>query len=253
METEQGVPPAIVVPIDLYGINSTALEILVGIAHKLQRNVVGLILEDLRLQQVARLPFATEIILGSGRERKLLPASLSQRHSQIAKDTCKRMQDVASKNRVELVFDYSSGSRLFCALERSSQTDIFFPARRPERKHRGAKHKGIAVAGLVLTGSGDDTKGIGIARALASTNLIRDIYLLGKEKPSAELLRELGAGGKRVIWQYSGALPATMIPNMIRESAYDLLLLPREAIAAIPPSVLDAALEHSASEVLIIN
>jgi hypothetical protein len=253
MMSEQGGLPAILVPIDLYGINSSTLEILVGIAHKLQRNVVGLILEDILLQRVASLPFTTEIILSSGRERSLLPASLSQRHNKIAEDTCRRMQDYASSKRVELAFDYSTGSRLFCALERNGQTDIFFPARAAARKRHIGSRSGIAVACLVLGDRGYDAKTIAVARALASTSLVRDIYLLGSDKPPVELVRELRASGKRAIWQYIGSSPAEVIPAMIRNSVYDLLVLPHEAVAAIAPPVLDVALENSASEVLIVN
>ena len=40
----------IIVPIDLHGINRHTLEILVRIAHQLDRSLLGLLLEDIRLQ-----------------------------------------------------------------------------------------------------------------------------------------------------------------------------------------------------------
>ena len=68
---ESGLRRCILVPIDLHGINRSTLETLVRIASLLDRKVLGLLLEDIRLQQVADLPFTTEITLDSGRERIL--------------------------------------------------------------------------------------------------------------------------------------------------------------------------------------
>ena len=62
---------SILVPIDLQGIGRDTLETLVRIARLLDRGLLGLLLEDIRLQQVADLPFTTEITLIGGRERSL--------------------------------------------------------------------------------------------------------------------------------------------------------------------------------------
>ena len=78
--TELSTRRSILVPIDIHGINRDALETLVRIARQLDRSLLGLMLEDIRLQRVADLPFATEITLAGCHERNLMRAHLSQRH-----------------------------------------------------------------------------------------------------------------------------------------------------------------------------
>ena len=72
---ESGLRRCILLPIDLHGINRNTLETVVRIASLLDRKVLGLLLEDMRLQQVADLPFTTEITLDSGREKSFRSAS----------------------------------------------------------------------------------------------------------------------------------------------------------------------------------
>ena len=59
MTSEPARRRTILVPIDLHGINRGTLETLVRIARQLDQGLLGLLLEDIRLQQVADLPFTT--------------------------------------------------------------------------------------------------------------------------------------------------------------------------------------------------
>ena len=117
MMTEQSTRRRILVPIDLQGIGHGALETLVHIARLLDRGLLGLLLEDIRLQQAADLPFATEITLLGGRERSLLRDHLSQRHSLVSTDTRRLLNDLARRDQVELAFENAAGSRLHSALQ----------------------------------------------------------------------------------------------------------------------------------------
>ena len=94
----------ILVPIDLHGIHREALEQLVRIARQLNRDLLGLLLEDIRLQRVAELPFTTEITLSGGRERSLLSEQLTERHSLVTTDARKLLNELADRDRGRRLF-----------------------------------------------------------------------------------------------------------------------------------------------------
>ena len=132
---------SILVPIDLYGINRDTLETLVRIAHLLDRKVLGLLIEDIRLQQVADLPFTTEITLDSGRERNLLRHQLLQRHNVISAQARRQLQELAVSHQVELSFEDVCGDRWPSALERDGHQDIFLPPRTRWTERAQAAHR----------------------------------------------------------------------------------------------------------------
>ena len=246
----------ILVPIDLYGISRGTLETLVRIARLLDRSLLGLLLEDIRLQQVADLPFTTEITLGSGQERSLLRDHLSQRHSLVTGDTRRLLNELAESNRVELVFEQAAGQRLHSALERDDHLDIFFPARQRWQLVATAVPRSamlIRRLGVVLTHTARDALVTDTAHLLLEAGLVGDVYILADRPPEAAHLRALYRPGHRVCVQSNFHIDATSMTRLIRQCPYDLLLLPRDALAGVAPAVLDGALEKSTGQVLVIS
>ena len=246
----------ILIPIDLHGIQRDALETLVRIARQLDRDLLGLLLEDVRLQRVAELPFTTEITLNGGRERSLLRDHLSQRHSWVATDARRLLNELADRDRIRLSFEHAEGHRLHSALERGEEIDIYFPARQRWRviaTRTVRKGRPIQRLGLVLAQGERDALLLATANALLEAGLVGDVYVLTPRPPTPEQLQPLYRPGARVCVQSNFALDPTALTRLIRLCPYDLLLLPRECLAGIKPEALDDALEKSGGQVLVIN
>lgn len=247
----------ILIPIDLHGIHRDTLETLVRIARQLDRELLGLLLEDMRLTRVAELPFTTEITLSGGRERSLLRDHLSQRHDQVVADARRLLNELADRDQVELSFEYATGHRLHSALEKSDELDIFFPAR--QRWHvittyRDENEAPIKRLGILLDHSEQDEHVLTTAHALIRARLVRDVYVISHRPPDKDQLGPLYQEQVTRICVQSNLdrNPAT-ITRLIRHSPYDLLLLPHNSLRNIPASELDAALEKSGGQVLVIN
>ena len=248
------VPRTILVPIDLHGINRASLEMLVRIARQLDRALLGLLLEDIRLKRVADLPFTTEITLSSASERNLLRDELTRRHSQVSSATRRLLHELAERDRVALSFEDAEGSRWHTALERDGELDIFFPAR--QRWHASAE--GISRApikrlGILLSTTELDKKLLGIAALLLKAGLVGDTYILCPRPPLPEQLQDLYQQGHQVRIQSNIKATPSMVTRLIQQSPYDLLLLNRDSLQGIPPGLLDASLDKSGSQVFVVN
>jgi hypothetical protein len=256
MMSESAGRRTILVPIDLHGINRGTLETLVRIARQLDQGLLGLLLEDIRLQQVADLPFTTEINLNSGQERSLLRDHLSQRHSLVGTDTRRLLNELAERNRVEISFEDAAGSRWLTALERDGHLDIFFPARQrwnATTTSYNSRNTVIKRLGVVLPTTQEYSKLIGTAAALIESGLVGDIYVLSNRPPLPEQLHDLYRPGHQVRLQSNFSCDAGSLTELIRQSPYDLLLLPRTCLQGIAHDELESALDKSGGQVLIIN
>jgi hypothetical protein len=256
MMTEQAVRRSILVPIDLHGISRENLETLVRLARLLDRGLLGLILEDVRLQQVADLPFTTEITLSGGAERSLLRDHLSLRYSRVSSATRRQLNDLAQRDRVELSFENAAGSRLLTALERDGQLDIFFPARRRWQlvvAARPTAGKVVRRLGIVLARGEQDHKVLEIAQLLQQAGLVGEIYVISVGPLDRAQLDRLYRPGSRICVQANLSCDPATITRLIRQSSYDLLLLPRDCLRDIAPEMLETALDKAGGQVLVIN
>lgn len=244
----------ILLPIDLHGVSRGTLETLVRIARQLDRSLLGLQLVDLRLQQVAELPFTTEITLSGARERSLLRDHLSQRHSLVTTDTRRLLLELAQRDRVELSFEDAAGHRLHTTLEREDGLDIFFPPRqRWQMLSLRVPTAMIPRLGVVLAASQPTGQLLATAHSLLRAGLVGEVYVLSDHAPDAGELGELYRPGKRICVQSNCALHPSALAQLIQHSAYDLLLLPRSLLLKVPPSALDEALEKSGGQILVVD
>lgn len=246
----------ILIPIDLHSISRGSLETLVHIARQLDRSLIALLLEDLRLQRVADLPFTTEITLSGARERSLARDHLSQRHQRVTNSTSRLLNKLAQSNRVELEFEETAGQRLHCALQHKDDLDIFFPPRHQWlQNHRPARARQPFITRLGLVVSGDDQgqRVLECARSLLQSGQVGDVYLLSDRELSPETARSLYRPGHRLNIQTGLRCDAPAIANLLRRSPYDLLLLPRNCLGSLTDETLDSALESSGGQVLVIS
>lgn len=244
----------ILVPIDLYGINRRNLETLVRIARQLDRGLLGLLLDDVRLRRVADLPFTTEITLGSGRERSLLRDHLTQRLSDVGNTTRKLLYELANQQQVTVSFEDASGNRWHTALEREGQRDIFFPPRQRWHVPEHSRHSAaIRRMGILLGGTAADEPLVNTAAALLRAGLVGDTYVLCQRSPLPEQLHALYQPGHQVRIQSHVLCTPTGICALIQQSPYDLLLLAHDCLEGINNAQLDAALEKSSSQILVVH
>ena len=256
MATEGPSPRKILVPIDFYGVSRASLETLVSIARQLDRGVLGLLLDDLRLQHVADLPFTTEIVLHGGEERSLLREQLSRRHSLVSTDSGRLLKELASRDQVDLVLEHVAGNRLHAALAHDVGLDIFFPARQRWQQlsaRPAPQSKAIARLGLVLARTSQDDAVVETARMLQKSGLVGETYVISTGALDRKLLDSLYQPGGRICVQANLHRDPATIGKLVRQSPYDLLLLPRDCLQGIAPEALEAALDKASGQVLVIN
>jgi hypothetical protein len=246
----------ILLPIDLHQIGRDKLETVIKIAGLLERGVLGLMLQDLQLQQVADLPFTTEITLSGARERSLLRDHLSRRCDRINAGTRQLLLELAGSNKVELSFEEASGHRLHCALERNGGQDIFFPPRQLWQHPRQPRRKPffpIERLGLVLPSRQEGNRVMRIAAVLLQAGLVGQVDALAGGDVSITELTSLPLQGRRLTVRTDLILNSEAILLLIRRSPYDLTLIPRSSLEAIAPADLDAALALASGQVLVVG
>ncbi|WP_133126065.1 hypothetical protein [Pseudohalioglobus lutimaris] len=246
----------ILLPIDLHQIGRDKLENVMRIARSLERGVLGLMLEDLQLQQVADLPFTTEITLSGARERSLLRDHLSQRCHRINAGTRQLLLELAGSNEVELSFEEASGHRLHCALERNGGQDIFFPPRHQRQHPRQARHRtrfAIERLGLVLPSREQGQRVMTIAASLLRAGLVGQVHAVAGGDVSITELAALPLQGHRLVVRTDLELTSDNILLLIRRSPYDLMLIPRGCLEPVAPGELDAALALASGQVMVVG
>lgn len=256
MTTERAPRRSILVPIDLHGISRVSLETLVLVARQLDRGLLGLLLEDNRLQRVADLPFTTEITLSGGSERGLLRDHLSRRHSLVSTDTRRLLDELAQRDRLELTFENAEGSRLITSLARDGQLDIFFPARQRWQRAaaaRGVSGKTVRRLGIVLPHTDQDQKVVEATRLLQRAGLASEIYVISVGPLAQAQLDSLYQAGSRICVQADLRCDPATIMRLIQQSSYDLLILPRDSLRGIATEQLETALDKASGQVLVVT
>lgn len=243
----------ILVPIDLHGIAPAVLKNLVSIARNLNRDLLGLVLGDARLSQAAALSFTTEIILDSGRERGLLPAYVEQCHGQITGGTRASLLQLANQAQVRLAFDEATGSRLSGLMSRYTQLDLFIPPRRRWRVTAPLRRAAIPRLAVLLTGGACDDRVLQTAQALVDAGLVAEVYELTAGDRASINPAALKSGPAKVVSRNRISQSASDIINLLDQSAYDLLILPRDCLQPLSPALTEQALGGSPSQLLLVS
>ena len=160
------------------------------------------------------------------------------------------------EDRVELTFENAAGSRLHTALERDGQLDIFFPARQRWQlvaARQPAPGTPIRRLGIVLARAPQDQQVLETARLLQQAGLVAELYVISAGPLERKQLDILYRPGSRICVQANLKCDPATISRLIRQSAYDLLLLPGACVKDIPAEVLESALDKAGGQVLVVN
>ena len=253
--TERTPSDTILLPIDLHGVSRSTLDTLVRLARHLDCGLLGLFVEDPRLQQVADLPFPTEIVLSSGGERELRPERLRSRLGRVSRDTRTWLDELAGHNKVQLTYETASGARLNAVLQRAGGEDIFIPGRvrRPSAPGRGAPRAVIPRLGVLLGEPEGDDRALSIVGVLVAAGLVGVLHVLVTGAVDAGRLQAIERLGRRPhLLRLQDRSPQGII-ELIRRAPYDLQILPLSSLRDIPPAQLEAALDTSRSQVLVVS
>lgn len=245
----------IVLPIDAHGINRVTLERVVTLARQLDRSLLGLMLDSPDLRRIAELPFTTEIALDSGQER-----SVAGRYKAGTGNGASRtrllLDELAARDRVELRFEEVAADRLEAAFAGDRRLDVFFPARTRWQLASSTYYRGprsFRTLAVMLTGGEGDEPVLAMASALLLLEPPAQICLYCCGEPSENALQRLTGSGVRLCVQSNFSSNAAALPELIQRSAYDLLLLPRNAAANVPPPLLQSALDSASGQVLVVT
>ena len=246
----------ILVPIDAHGVDRATIETLVALARKLGRGLLGMVLDNARLQRVAELPFTTEIVLAGGKERALRGEQLNRYGEKIISEARHLLGELATRQQVSITFEYARGERLPALLKRSGPVDIFLPRRL--RWHALAVSYvpyqiPVKALGVALSGGAEDKAVIAAAGALLGLGQANQVYILARGEPARERVAAWSRPGVRVCVQSRLPGDPVALAQLIAQSPYELLILPRLVVANMAPALLDKALDAAAGQVLLVN
>lgn len=246
----------ILLPIDLHRISRERLQNVVNIASLMQQGVLGLLLEDIQLQQAADLSFTTEIAVNSGQERNLLRAQLAQRSERINADTRTLLAELAKHRNVDLRFEKASGQRLHCALEHADDPDVFFMPRERWQGNDPALRRRKETAQRLLVLSPPDREGqrvMLLTAALLKAGQVASVEIIGGNPQAVTELAAIAQPGQRLSLRHDIALTPANILQLIRRSPCDLMLIPHELVASVPAADLAAALAVASAQILVAS
>lgn len=124
----------------------TTLEAAAALAGRLQAELTGLFIEDIRLLQLASLPFTREVDAGSGQQRSLSSRSMSRSLRAQAVRARAVLQDVATRHRVSSRFHTTRGEMLAEIISASREVDVMVVG---VERYAGAERLRTTISGVV--------------------------------------------------------------------------------------------------------
>lgn len=155
--------------LDAASLSSDALTSAIRLAGQLQAELTGLFIEDIDLLRSAQLPFSSEIIADSGRERLLTGNDIERSLRAWATQMQNTLTKEAEKAKIKYSFRTVRGRRLEALLSEADVSDLLIFAR---SRYRLTPALGeTANIGLIYDGSLESQHGIAILGKLASKGL----------------------------------------------------------------------------------
>lgn len=244
-ESASGQPetPEICVAVDIRGISRTAVEAMAVLAERIHWGLVGLFVEDLLLQQVAELPFTTEVVRSTGEERGLHAQHLRQRSQQLAGVLRGVFDECALARQVRYRFEVRE-QRVPVSTPVQQASGLYLVGKRqPGRPARS----GVGRIKLLNDGGEGAQRALDMVQALVEAGLCREVILVNMGLLSARVPGELSARGARVQLLNEHRDEGRVLRHIVDGPEADLVLTPRSLVQGIDERVLQAAFDNSAS------
>jgi len=215
----------IYVAIDPHRVRQRSLDIAVLIAERLQAGILAHLIADARLQQVARLPFATEILATSGAERAFHSSAVEEREARQWAALVKLLAQRAEPRRVSLRLEQSGGSSSLQVLL-ETQRDLFLPATSPSPMPGRGQLRPATIQNItwIYDGSAATERCLRLLLELTAAGLGRRVNICAVVPVPHQLLVALAEKGIRVCWM-AGDGDDAVVAKLAAGCESDLLLL----------------------------
>lgn len=239
----------ICIAFDSREISADTLDTIVLLAQRLNTGLMGLFMEDLLLQQVAALPFTTEVVKSTGEERGLFADALKQRAEQHLAKLRQKLMDASQAQQVQCRFDVRQDMTTVRSLF-SASYDIYLPARKksqPLNTRRGNKFAFDTVK-LFFDGGPQSFRALDLVNQLLTSGMTRSVYLVTDRTVPASLITELASQGARVYLNHTHGDTASLLNMIVDGPGADLQLLPVTLLEQLDDKVLEHSLSQSRAE-----
>jgi hypothetical protein len=233
----------ICVAIDMRGISHQLLDTMVLIAESLETSLVGLFVQDILLQQVAELPFTTEVSRGTGEERELAAPRLQQQLNRQFDALQKYLARQSEARQVRYRMDTSPQKPAFKTLC-SPARDVFLPGRGRAKKTAKAD-KPLARVKLFYDGSEQSLRAWRLLAEWVSRGLTRQAIIVSHQAIPAGLLHELVGRGAKLLLVHSEPTSAALLHDLSDGPVSELQLLPLTLAETLDEQLLERALDYS--------
>ena len=242
----------IYVAIDPHRVRQRSLDIAVLIAERLQAGLLARLIADSTLHEVARLPFATEILATSGVERHFQFHAMQERESRQGAALVKLLAQRAEPRRVSLRLEQGSDSvSLLVLLE--GRKDLFLPAISPVAMSARSKRRSatINVVTWLYDGSTASERCLKLLLELAGAGLGHQVNLCAVAPVPRQLLLALAEKGIRVCWM-AGEGDEALVAKLAAGCESDLLLLTASYATRLGEAGLNDLNRRSGAPILVM-
>jgi hypothetical protein len=161
-----------------------ALTSAITLAGQLEAELTGLFIEDIDLLRSAQLPFASEIIADSGRERLLTSNDIERSLRAWSAEMQNTLINQARKAQIKYSFRTVRGRRLDAILTEAGVSDLLIFAR-PRYRLTPALSQATNI-GLIYDGSEQSQHGVAILGKLAAKGLAHVTLINVEKQPQAQ-------------------------------------------------------------------
>lgn len=199
----------------------------VALAQALDAELLAQLVEDERLNELASLPFVTEVCRSSARSRPLNPESLQRRSERLLRQLRDELEEIA--RRSPLHWELVRIDRAQTPVQIPAADTALLRAARPSSRHQSAAASPANKPHIAVIHGGDDAseRALSYARRISEHQQIPILLLALPDSPwhRAHTLPE----GVGVRTDLAGYEPSTLRP-MLRAWHVILLLVPADSV-----------------------
>lgn len=231
--------------INMRGISRATLEAAVRIAERMNTGLLGLFVDDVQLQQVADLPFTTEVIRSTGEERNLYAEHLRHRSRQLAASIQSLFQECARARHVECRFEVRQKRESVKVLMGQGR-GLMVPGN-PRRGGLPIRPVQASRVKVLFDGSDQALRALDLVQGLIDNGQCRELYLVNMGALNTRVLSDMTGRGVRVYLLNVHRDEPSIVRQLVDGPEADLVIVPRGMAEGISDPVLHQAVENSVS------